>query len=73
MQPHVTTTTQKTGVSKTDLTLRDCKQKHSFSLWLYWIFTVHRLSLVVVSGGYCSCSAWTSYCGGFSRGARALG
>ena len=43
--------------------------------WLWWVFVaVRRLSLVVANGGYSSCGARASHCGGFSCcGAWALG
>ena len=43
--------------------------------WLHWVFvTACGLSLVAASGGYASCGAPSSHCGGFSCcGARALG
>ena len=35
--------------------------------WLRWVFVAARgLSRVVVSGGYSSCGAQASHCGGFS-------
>ena len=38
-----------------------------FIFWLHWAFVaVRRLSLVVASGGYASCGARASHCGGFS-------
>ena len=41
---------------------------------LRWVFLLHGLSLVAMSGATLPCSAWTSHCGGFScYGARALG
>ena len=34
---------------------------------MHWVLiAVCRLSLVVVRGGYSSCGAWASHCGGFS-------
>ena len=45
-----------------------------FYFWLHWVFVAaHELSLVAASGGYSSCGARASHCGGFSCGARALG
>ena len=43
-----------------------------FIFWLCWVFiSVHRLSLVVVSGSYSSRAVQASHCSAFSRG-RAL-
>ena len=36
-------------------------------VWLRWVFVAARgLFLVVASGGYSSCGAWATHCGGFS-------
>ena len=44
-----------------------------FVFWLHWVFVAaHGLSLVAASGGYSSCGARASHCGGFSCGAQAL-
>lgn len=46
----------------------------TFFLWLRWVFVVAcKLSLVVVSGSYSSCGAFSSRSSGFSCGAQALG
>lgn len=37
-----------------------------FFFWLHWLFDAPGVSLVVVREGYSSCSAWASYCSGFS-------
>ena len=41
--------------------------KYLFNFWQCWVFIAHRFfSSCGEQGLFCSCSAWTSHCGGFS-------
>ena len=52
----------------------DLQINQLINFWLCWVFiAVHGLSPVVASRPPLHCGAWASDCGGFSRGAQALG